>query len=272
MRSGGRFDKIIGMISPLSSPAKITPKEVLSLRHKNKLSIINGVPDIGDLILESQFAMEAFPLMHTILSESKKGKAEIKYDKTDSEIALFFRNKALELAKKCDVHVKHFGLWDYSPGDITYTDLYIDGVAFMGDEPGERLTNMDLWCHAFGDVLIGGLGIGMVICGLAENPNINSITVLENSRDVIDLVGPTIEAFVKNKCRLNIIEGDVFEYKSEKKFDTIYMDIWARLNPKNLPQYETLLSKYKSNLREYGWMECWAREFLQDVKKIRDES
>ena len=41
---------------------------------------------------------------------------------------------------------------------------------------------MDFCCYAHGDMLIGGLGIGMIILAIQDNPEVKSITVIEKIR------------------------------------------------------------------------------------------
>ncbi|RZD54550.1 MAG: hypothetical protein CXT67_00605, partial [Methanobacteriota archaeon] len=61
-------------------------------------------------------------------------------------------------------------------------------MPIMQDSEAEYNEHQWLWDNATGDVLIGGLGIGLVNQVLIDNPNITSVTIIENSQDVIDLV------------------------------------------------------------------------------------
>jgi hypothetical protein len=100
-------------------------------------------------------------------------------------------------------------------------------------------------------ILINGLGLGMVLVPLLRLRYIRSITVIEISKDVIKLVSPSY----RDK-RLQIIRGDAFKYKPEKrvKFDAVWHDIWDNKCDENLPEMNSLIRKYS---RIASWQGCW---------------
>lgn len=109
-----------------------------------------------------------------------------------------------------------------------YVRLMHNGQVVMSNTPMEIRTNSWFCHHANGDVLIGGLGLGMIVLAIQDNPNIQSITVLEKYKDVIDIVASQLPF---NK-KVQIIHADVFDWKPDKskRFDCIYMDIWNYIN------------------------------------------
>lgn len=113
-----------------------------------------------------------------------------------------------------------------TPG--TYMKLTHNGECVMSDTSMEKRTNMDFYCNAYGDVLVGGLGIGMIILAIQDKPEVRSITVIEKHPEVIDMVASQLDFNDKVK----IICADVFEWKPEKgiKYDVSYMDIWNWVN------------------------------------------
>ena len=60
-----------------------------------------------------------------------------------------------------------------------YTNLLKNGEVLMYDTELEYSQHQPLWDDATGDVLIGGLGIGMVNQKLMDNPNVTSVTIIE---------------------------------------------------------------------------------------------
>ncbi len=112
------------------------------------------------------------------------------------------------------------------PGE--YVRLICDGSLVMSDTQMERRTNSEFCMHAHGDVLIGGLGIGMIILAIQDNPSVRSITVLEKNQDVIDLIAPQLPL----NSKVTIICADVFDWKPPRgvRYDCIYMDIWDYIN------------------------------------------
>lgn len=111
-----------------------------------------------------------------------------------------------------------------SPG--SYARLKVGSTTMMSDTPMEQRTNLDFIHNAHGDVLIGGLGIGLIILAIQDNPEVSSITVLEANQNVIDAVKPQLP--LNDKVR--IIFADAFKWNPDRKFDCIYMDIWPYIN------------------------------------------
>lgn len=114
------------------------------------------------------------------------------------------------------------------PGE--YVRLMENGTLLMSDTNMGRRTNMRFVVSAHGDVLIGGLGIGMIVLDIQDNPAVNSITIIEKSNDIIMLM--LNQPNVSFNDKVSIIHGDVFTWKPEKgkKFDCIYMDIWPYIS------------------------------------------
>lgn len=73
---------------------------------------------------------------------------------------------------------------------------------------------------AYGDVLITGLGFGMMLRLLEKKDTVKSITVLELYQDVIDLF--LSNNTISNKTK--IICANASTYKDEKKYDCVLLD------------------------------------------------
>lgn len=119
----------------------------------------------------------------------------------------------------------------------------------MSDTPMERNTNYSFLTRANGDVLICGLGLGLIVFPLLDDENIKSVTVIEMDKGLIEVVEPFIKSKdVHNKVK--IIHADCFEYSFPKsvKFDTIYFDIWISICGDNYEEMKQLTKKYKSNV------------------------
>lgn len=131
----------------------------------------------------------------------------------------------------------------------------------MSDTPMEHRTNYDILKRANGDVLIGGLGIGMILIPLMNKEEVKSITIVEKYQDIIDMVGSQLPLNDKVK----IIQGDIFEnnFPRGTKFDTIYFDIWNYINSDVYEEMKDLKKKYKRCLKSKkenpnAWISCWA--------------
>lgn len=148
-----------------------------------------------------------------------------------------------------------------------YIRLIINGELMMSNTPMEKRTSAEFVINSFGDVLICGLGIGLVIMPLLESEKVKSITVIEKYQDVIDCVLPQIKKF-DTENKLNVICEDCFKFTTDRKFDTIFIDIWANINSdiykeEMLPlkrKYRKFLSDYgKENKNIFVWAETYAR-------------
>ncbi|KKL46240.1 hypothetical protein LCGC14_2347550, partial [marine sediment metagenome] len=113
----------------------------------------------------------------------------------------------------------------------------------------ERQSNWDLLREAYsGDILIAGLGLGMVLLPILAREHVKSVTVIELSQDAIDLVVPHIRtAAGENADKLTVIQGDIFEWKPPRgaRYHTIYFDIWGDISRNNLPDMRRLHQKFR---------------------------
>ena len=103
---------------------------------------------------------------------------------------------------------------------------------WMTDDPCEQAQMRESIQHLYGEVLVGGLGLGVVVKMLSEIEEVDSITVVEKSQDVINLVWqPLCSQMDGTETKLEVICGDLFEElerfaKEERQFDSAIYDIW----------------------------------------------
>ena len=135
--------------------------------------------------------------------------------------------------------------FDFKEG--TYTRLIAKGCfadVVMSDTPMEIRTNMDFLYQAHGNILIGGLGLGIMLKILEKMNNIKSVTVIEKNQEVIDLVLDQLN--LPNNFK--VIQSDIFEYKPTETFDTIYFDIWTNICGDNWDEMKKLRKQFKPSL------------------------
>jgi len=145
----------------------------------------------------------------------------------------------------------------------TYKRLKRDGTVVMSNTPDEIRDFSYFTRHATGSILINGLGLGCVVKVLLDKPEITKITVIEKSRDVINLILPHF-----NDDRLKVIHADAFEYTPPKveKFNAVWHDIWDDICADNLKEMSKLHRKYG---KKCGWQDSWAKSECQ--KSLRNE-
>lgn len=153
-----------------------------------------------------------------------------------------------------------------------YVSLKLNGSLVMSNTPMEKRTNSEFVFNATGDVLIGGLGIGLIIMPLLEKNEVKSITVLEKYQDVIDCVLPQLKPYDK-KNKLKVICADCFEWKTKNKYDTIYLDIWAYINKDVYnEEMKPLKRKFRKFLSEDGKINkrigVWAERQARYEKRL----
>lgn len=131
-------------------------------------------------------------------------------------------------------------------GDII-TTLYDreEYEVVMSDSEMEKRTNLDFINKATGDVLIGGLGLGMIILAIQDKEDIKSITVVEISQELVDLVMVGLKDKLNDKVK--IIIDDIKQFKTDSMYDTIYFDIWNNVSGDNFGEMRVLKNKFQKN-------------------------
>lgn len=144
----------------------------------------------------------------------------------------------------------------------TYARLIVGGTLMMSDTDMEQRTNRDFVENAKGDVMIAGLGLGLIIYNLKDKIDKNivrTITVYEKYQDVIDLILPKFKDYP-----LHVVKQDILEYKppKEERYDTIYFDIWPCISYENHDDMVKLHRRWQSHKRAGGWMSSWCKDLV----------
>jgi len=145
-----------------------------------------------------------------------------------------------------------------------YLSIKRRGKVIMSNTPDEIRDFMPFYYKATGNVLINGLGLGVVLTAILSKKEITKVTIVEKSEDVIKLVSSCF-----NDERLTIIHADAYDYNPPKgeRFDAVWHDIWDDICTDNLPQMSALHKKYG---RRTKWQGSWAREIcLANERKRR---
>lgn len=141
----------------------------------------------------------------------------------------------------------------------------------MSDTPMEHRTNYEILNKANGDILIGGLGIGMILVPLMKKEEVKSITIVEKYQDIIDMVGEQLPLNDKVK----IIQGDIFNnnFPRGTKFDVVYFDVWNYINSDVYEEMKQLKKNYRRCLKSKkenpnSWMGCWAEYEAKNDRRL----
>lgn len=151
-----------------------------------------------------------------------------------------------------------------------YARLRIRGGLVMTDTDMEQRTNARFVRMATGDVLVAGLGLGMILLPAARKESVRSILVVEKYQDVIDAVLPQIKSALKPEeaGKIAVVCEDILVWKAPKgfKFDCIYFDIWPSICTDNLKQMALLHCRFKGRLKGDRFMDSWAKDILKAKK------
>ncbi len=153
---------------------------------------------------------------------------------------------------------------DYVPAG-KYARLRVRGYLMMTDTMMEQHTNFEFCRRAHGNVLISGLGLGMIIAAVLDKPTVRGITVVEKYPEVIRLVS---KYFPSITC----ICADITEWTPPKgsKWNVIYHDIWPDVCTDNLQTMYALERRFRKYLDKADpdrWQGSWRKEHLQSLAR-----
>ncbi|MBO6293441.1 MAG: hypothetical protein J6N51_14475 [Selenomonas sp.] len=182
-----------------------------------------------------------FKDMTTLLQDRKKGNAEIqKFTISPYDFRAIYLDHLIEGKE--------------------YVRLMVDNEIMMSDAPMEQISNEWVVENAHGDMLIAGLGIGLILLPIMEKVDVTSVIVVETNQNIIDIVAPQLQF---NK-KVKIIHGNIFEYTPNKQYDCIYFDIWPTICRDNAGEMESLMDKFGDYLKDSPnvWMKCWQEDYV----------
>ena len=160
-----------------------------------------------------------------------------------------------------------------------YNEMGLDCACMMSDTPMEKYTNQLFLNLAEGDVLLVGLGIGMLTAALAQKESVKSITVVELDSEIIGLVEPLIREHVPHQDKIKIIQGDAYVFPKEYNgplFDYIWIDIWETFPGwfDELDMLNNIMELYFGCVKESYKVYTWgSREAFEgfDISPIEDD-
>jgi spermidine synthase len=135
-----------------------------------------------------------------------------------------------------------------------YKKLTVNKHLVMSNTRAEISDHAYFVWEARGDVLVNGLGLGVVLSMLLNKDSIESATVIEIAGDVISLVAP----YFQEDSRVQIIHDDALTWKPPKntRYNAVWHDIWDSISADNLSQMHKLHRRYG---RRTDWQGSWCR-------------
>lgn len=205
-----------------------------------------------------EFWPDRFPKMLTVFPDGAAvGQARVQHAKVSKADAMFSAIGAMQHGRGC-----------VREGD-EYAQLYVGRTLWMSDTPDERRDHAGVLWRAKGEVLIGGLGLGMVALGCALRPEVTRVTVLEIHPEVAALVELHLWAAMLEQGvdpgKLVVERADVFAWKppANTRYQCIWMDIWPTLCTDDLAEHGKVKRRFGRYLADGGWFECWGSAYLK---------
>jgi len=136
-----------------------------------------------------------------------------------------------------------------------------DWQVWMSDAPMEQESTMPAVEMARGDVLICGLGIGLLPTLIKDKQSVKNIDIVELNKEVIELVFNQIKT-----PKMNIIHADAWKYlaQTEKKYDFIHIDIWGSIYAP-FKEISKAIELSKRCLKPNGQARCWLQELYDRI-------
>ncbi len=143
-----------------------------------------------------------------------------------------------------------------------------DGNEWMTLTPVDLDTSDDAIEKAHGRVVTFGLGLGYYTYMVSEKEEVESITVVEKSSDIINLFKKYILPQFSHPEKVRVICGDAFEYAEnsmpEEKYDFAFVDTWRNASD-GTPMYERMKAlEHLSPGTEFSY---WIENFL--ISRLR---
>lgn len=132
-------------------------------------------------------------------------------------------------------------------------------ICWMSAEPFEFYSFESLIKEAHGNVLLIGCGIGYAAYMLSRKDDVKSITIIDNSHDVLELFINHILPQFKNPEKIRVINDDGIKFLKENdvnKFDYINVDIWYDVCDMIYPYLDCLeIERLNPNVHFSYWLE-----------------
>jgi len=134
---------------------------------------------------------------------------------------------------------------------------FLRPTVWMSDTPVEIMDHVELIARARGRVLIAGLGLGMCADAILRKPEVDQVIVVEPEFDVIKLVAPTLKQRWRNRFHTSICSIYDLEAGPGVEYDTIWFDIWPKIENSMYDDMKRLFASWRPALRPGGWMGAW---------------
>lgn len=156
--------------------------------------------------------------------------------------------------------------WDT---DVYFHKLLSDSGVLMSDIPQEQESNFPYVDNMKGEILVGGLGLGLVAKYLEGKKDVKKLVIVEKEKDIIKLVEP-YSKFKKSE----VVCADLFDYlkKCKRKFDYAYYDIWSPTGEDVLYTHVRPLRTLSEGIIRNDRIVCWQEDVMLGQLRMQLET
>lgn len=159
-----------------------------------------------------------------VIPDKKQGKWELKREELKAGEAFVCRDFAVTNDGRLIPQLGFFA------EPFSFPAVTERGREWMTLMPNETVTTAPAIDAAHGKVLTYGLGLGYFAYMASEKENVRSVTIVELSRDVIELFETFILPQFPHRDKIKIVCEDAFKYAEKtapaEKFDFVFADFW----------------------------------------------
>ena len=142
----------------------------------------------------------------------------------------------------------------------TYTKLTHNGGLVMSDTPAEIRDLLKVIKMAKGQVLLNGLGLGLVLRACLSKDEVDHVTVIEIAPEVIELVESHWRRWFGDKFTVHLADALTWKAPRNTRYDVVWHDIWSDMCSDNLPDMHKLHRRYGHRC---DWQGSWGRSILE---------
>ena len=150
-----------------------------------------------------------------------------------------------------------------------------NGREWMTLQPNEMVTTWPAIARAKGRVLTFGMGLGYFTYHAAQKPEVESVTVVDISEDVLELFRTDILPQIPHKEKIRLVQKDAFAFAKEDmagSFDYVFADIWHDVGDGRdlylkMKEYEQRFPDIQFDFWLEDTIKCYLNEALWDIPK-----
>lgn len=135
-----------------------------------------------------------------------------------------------DIEVKEDDYYREISRIGYFTHELPFITISKDNVIWMSITPNETWTILPSVERSFGKVITFGMGLGYYPFMCALKDDVESVTIVEFDKNIIDLFTKHLLPLFPNKEKIKIVHADAFKYCEENNinelYDFAYMDIW----------------------------------------------